>query len=72
MTHLTAARLLDLDARLSMREREITQAVARLRLVSGRQLERLYFHGGNNPEGNARLGTQVAGSAGRAAGIESP
>lgn len=55
MDRLTPARLLDLDARLSEREREITVVAARMRLVSGRQLERLFFNGGDSPQSNARL-----------------
>jgi hypothetical protein len=55
MDRLTPARLLALDARLSEREREIVTTVARLRLVSGRQLERLFFSGGGSRQSNARL-----------------
>ena len=55
MDRLTPARLLELDARLTEREREIAATVDRLRLVSGRQLERLFFDGSGARQSNARL-----------------
>lgn len=43
MTYVTAARLAALEARLSERDRLVTQEVSRLRLLSGSQLRRLAF-----------------------------
>ena len=55
MTYLTAKRLLELDLQLIERDREIAQTVARLRLASGIQLERLFFAYGGLPGTRARL-----------------
>jgi protein involved in plasmid replication-relaxation len=55
MTRLTRSRLLALGSDLSARDREMVQTVARLRLVSGKQLERLFFCDGARPETRARL-----------------
>ena len=55
MTYLTAKRLLALDMHLTERDREIAQTVARLRLASGIQLERLFFAYGGLPGTRARL-----------------
>lgn len=55
MTYLTTKRLLDIDGRLTERDREIATTVARLRLVSGTQLERLFFAHGGMPASRARL-----------------
>ena len=55
MTYLTTKRLLELDVRLTDRDREITKTVAKLRLVSGTQLERLFFAHGGMPPSRARL-----------------
>jgi Replication-relaxation len=50
-----AARLLALAGELSARDREITEAVGRLRLLSGEQVRRLYFTGSENRATSARL-----------------
>jgi hypothetical protein len=55
MTRISSSRLVDLANELSGREREITQTVERLRLLSGKQLERLYFAETTNPSSQARL-----------------
>lgn len=55
MTRLGAIRLVELAAALSSRERAITETVARLRLVSAPQLERLYFDAIPNPQSRGRL-----------------
>jgi hypothetical protein len=52
---LSALRLMELAGELSKRERTITETVARLRLVSGTQLERLFFASTTNPASRARL-----------------
>jgi len=61
MSYLTTKRLLEIDVRLTDRDREITQTVARLRLVSGNQLERLFFAHGGIPASRARLARSVLG-----------
>lgn len=53
--YLTKQRLLMLDARLTDRDREIARVVEQLRLISGRQLERLFFAHGGMPASRARL-----------------
>jgi hypothetical protein len=55
MKRLTQARLLALAGELSERERAITEAVVRLRLLSGKQAERLYFAAVESPPSRARL-----------------
>lgn len=55
MKRLSASGLVELADELSPREQEMLETVARLRLVSGRQLERLFFAAGANPATNARL-----------------
>lgn len=52
---LSAAGLVELAGELAPRERLVIEAAERLRLVSGKQLERLFFAGGTNPASNARL-----------------
>lgn len=52
---LTASRLVELGDELSERERQIIEAVVQLRLVSGRQLERLFFAEVARPASRARL-----------------
>jgi hypothetical protein len=52
---LSPLRLEQLAAELSERERAITETVVRLHLVSGPQLERLYFATTTNPASRARL-----------------
>jgi hypothetical protein len=52
---LSASALVELAAELSPRERAITTTAQRLRLISGKQLERLFFASGANPASNARL-----------------
>lgn len=55
MSYLTKRRLLELDARLTERDREVATVVEQLRLVSGTQLARLFFaHHGLAPA-RARL-----------------
>jgi protein involved in plasmid replication-relaxation len=51
---LSAQRLVELAGEFSGRDRAILETVA-ARLISGRQLERLFFSGGQNPVSNARL-----------------
>jgi hypothetical protein len=55
MTRFTRGRLLSLGNDLSVRDREVVQATARLRLVSGKQLKRLFFFEGERPQTSARL-----------------
>jgi hypothetical protein len=55
MKRTTATRLVELAAELSERDREITQTAARLRLLSGKHLERLFFEGTVNASSRARL-----------------
>lgn len=55
MKRVSARGLMSLAEGLSPRDRAITEAVARLRLVSGRQLERLFFAAGDQPTTGARL-----------------
>jgi len=50
-----AARLLALDGELSVRDREITETVRRVQLVSGEQVRRLFFTDSQNPATSARL-----------------
>jgi hypothetical protein len=53
--YLTRRKLAELDARLTDRDREIAGLVNHLRLVSGRQLQRLYFAHGGVPASQERL-----------------
>lgn len=55
MRRTTNAVLMDLAADLSSRDREITETVGRLRLITAAQLQRLFFTGGENPASDARL-----------------
>ncbi len=55
MNRLSQARLVALAAELSERDRQIIETVVRLRLVSGTQLERLFFAATPNPASRARL-----------------
>jgi hypothetical protein len=55
MRRMTQARLLVVAGQLSERDRAITQAVARLRLLSGKQAERLFFAGIESPASRARI-----------------
>jgi Replication-relaxation len=55
VNRLSEARLVALAGELSERDRQITETVARMRLVSGRQLERLFFATTANPASRARL-----------------
>jgi hypothetical protein len=55
MKRLTSSRLLALAGELSERERAITEAVVQLRLLSGKQLERLFFAQVERPASRARL-----------------
>jgi hypothetical protein len=55
MKRLTSTRLLALAGELSERERAITEAVVRLRLLSGKQAERLFFAEVESPASRARL-----------------
>jgi hypothetical protein len=48
-------RLVELADELSVRDRQITDTVGRLRLLSGAQVERLFFADGPNPATRARL-----------------
>jgi hypothetical protein len=48
-------RLVELADELSVRDRQITETVGWLRLLSGAQVERLFFAGGPNPATRARL-----------------
>jgi hypothetical protein len=52
---LSTLRLEQMAVELSERERAITEMVVRLHLVSGPQLERLYFAATANPASRARL-----------------
>lgn len=52
-------RLMELAGELSEREQAITQTVVKLRLVSGRQIERLYFAKTANPASRARLARRI-------------
>lgn len=55
MKRLSTARLTELASELSEREQAITETVVKLRLVNGRQIERLYFAATTNPASRARL-----------------
>jgi hypothetical protein len=55
VSRLSAGRLVDLAGELSVRERTLIETVARLRLVSGKQLERLHFAETQRPASRARL-----------------
>jgi hypothetical protein len=55
MKRLSAGALVELAGELSQRDRALLEAVAGLRLLSGQQLERLFFTEGENPATNARL-----------------
>jgi hypothetical protein len=55
VSRLSAARLVELGGELSERDRAITETTARLRLVSGKQLERLFFAEVQRPPSRARL-----------------
>jgi hypothetical protein len=55
MTRLDTRRLAALAGELSERDRAITEAAVRLRLVSGKQLERLFFTEVERPASRARL-----------------
>jgi hypothetical protein len=55
VSRLSAGRLVDLAGELSARERAVIQTVARLRLVSGKQLERLHFAETRSMASRARL-----------------
>jgi len=55
VNRLSQARLLTLAGELSERDRQIIETVMRLRLVSGTQLERLFFAATPNPASRARL-----------------
>jgi hypothetical protein len=55
VSRLSAGRLVELADELSARDRAITETVARLRLVSGKQLERLHFAKVQRPSSRARL-----------------
>ena len=59
MTRISSSRLVELANELSGREREITQTVERLRLLSGKQVERLYFAETTNPSSRARLTRRI-------------
>ena len=59
MTRVGSVRLVDLANSLSDRDRIIIEAVARLRLVSSRQLERLFFAEIAHPVTRARLARRV-------------
>jgi hypothetical protein len=48
-------RLVELADELSLRDRQITETVGRLRLLSGAQAEQLFFADGPNPATRARL-----------------
>ena len=55
MRRATRARLVELADELSVRDRHIIETVGRLKLLSGAQIERLYFADGPNPATRARL-----------------
>ncbi|HWY18458.1 MAG TPA: replication-relaxation family protein [Solirubrobacteraceae bacterium] len=55
MSRLSAGRLVELAGELSARDRAITKTAARLRLVSGKQLESLHFAEVQRPSSRARL-----------------
>lgn len=55
MIRLSAARLVELAGELSGRDRAITETTARLRLVSCKQLEQLFFAEVQRPSSRARL-----------------
>jgi hypothetical protein len=52
---LSRGALVELAEETSSRDRQVLETVAKLRLVSGQQLERLLFTDGANPASNARL-----------------
>jgi hypothetical protein len=56
---LSAHGLVELAGELSERDRAVVETVGRLRLVSGRQLERLLFTGGRSPASDARVARRV-------------
>jgi hypothetical protein len=55
MTRLSRKGLLLLADDLSARDREVIELTGRFGVVSGRQVERLFFEAGENPASNARL-----------------
>jgi Replication-relaxation len=55
VSRLSAARMVELAGELSVRDRAITETVARLRLVSLKQLESLHFAEVQRPSSRARL-----------------
>lgn len=55
MRRATRARLVELADELSVRDRQITETIGRLKLLSGSQVQRLYFADGPNPATRARL-----------------
>lgn len=57
--YLTTGGLSDLYAQLSERDLEIIETVARLRFMTGRQLERLHFVAATDPAANARAARRV-------------
>jgi len=52
--YLTAARLREIESRLTPRDLAVIERVSSLRFVSGAQLARLHFHGGADPAADAR------------------
>lgn len=59
MTRLSRKGLLLLAEDLSVRDRQVVELVARFRVVSGKQVERLFFAMGADPESNARLARRL-------------
>jgi hypothetical protein len=55
MSRVSAGRLVELADSLSERERAITETAVRLRLLSGKQIERLHFATVQSPASRARL-----------------
>jgi hypothetical protein len=56
MTYLTTKRLASIDEHLTDRDRQLTREVGRLRLLSHRQLRRLFFAGDGEPSPGVRVG----------------
>jgi len=58
---LSASRLVELAGELSQRDREITETTGKLRLVSGKQIERLFLVSTTDPASRARLARRSLG-----------
>jgi hypothetical protein len=62
MSRLSATELIKLAESMPERERELVETTGRLRLVAGKQLERLFFHNGAKAASRARAARRVLAS----------